>query len=330
MKVAPLLVLFLLGEPGLSSARPGGAAARVYRYHPRLRPPSSLESIYQHLTPGKDAFPAEKETQELAARLNELGAILREHPGRVQDATDLLLAPEFKGGRLVPASEVSLGNSARLEIFRASAMPADLVRDRASFRGELLALIDEFQAIRVAELLITAIDVPREPDPLVRTVVRFDIVGPGKKAWRAERLGQWQMRWRRGADGVWRVAEWIALDHLRSHASDPVFTEVTEAAFGANPSFRRQLVPASITGPRPSTRSSRRGAWATTGCRWATSTATAWRTSTSPSPKACPTGSSATRATAPSRTRPRPRASRSSTAPRRRSSRTWTTMATRT
>jgi Tfp pilus assembly protein PilF/peroxiredoxin len=241
-RVALFLALFLVGEP---TGAPAGAPAssKAYRYHPGFRPPSSLESIYQHLTPGRDAFPAENEAQELAARLNELGAILREHPGRVQEATDLLLAPEFKGGRLVPAAEVSLGNSPHLEIFRAATMSADLVRDRSSFRGELLALVDEFQAIRVAEFLITAIDVPQEQDPLVRTVVRFDIVGPGKKAWRAERLGQWQMRWRRGADGVWRVMEWVTLDQLRSHASDPVFTEVTEAALGRNPSFRRQLVP---------------------------------------------------------------------------------------
>ena len=251
--MALFLALFLACEPGLSSVRGGVAAAeapptaatpvasKTYRYHPRFRPPSSLELIYQHLTPGKDAFPAEKEAQELAARLSELGAILRENPGRAQDATDLLLAPEFKGGRLVPAAEVSLGNSPRLEIFRAAPMPAELVRDRGSFRGELTALVEEFQAIRVAEFLITAIDVRPEQD--VRTVVRFDIVGPGKKAWRAERLGHWQMRWRRGSDGVWRVVEWIALDHLRSRASDPAFTEVTEAALGQSPSFHRQLVP---------------------------------------------------------------------------------------
>ena len=212
----PLILLFLVCEPGLSSARPGVAAAEAYRYHPKLRPPPSLESIYQHMAPGKDAFPAEKEAGELAARLEELGANLRDSPGRVPQATESLLAPEFKGGRLAPATEVSLGSSPHLEIFRAAAMPADLVKDRASFPGELLALVDEFQAIRVAEFLITAIDVPQQQDPLVRTVVRFDIVGTGKKSWRAERLGQWQMRWRRGADGVWRVVEWITLDQLRS------------------------------------------------------------------------------------------------------------------
>src|SRR6266568_6413315 len=101
-RVALFLALFLVCESGFFSARPSVAAAETYCYHPKLRPPPSLESIYQHMTPGKDAFPAEREAVELAARLDELGAILRESPGRVAQATDSLLASEFKGGRLAP------------------------------------------------------------------------------------------------------------------------------------------------------------------------------------------------------------------------------------
>jgi Flp pilus assembly protein TadD/peroxiredoxin len=229
--------------PPTAAATATRASGKTYRYHPKFHPASSLESTFKQLSPGTDSFPAEKEAQELAERLQELGAILREHPGRARDAADLLLGPEFKGGRLVPTAEVSLGNSPHLEVFRASTMPADLVRDRGSFPGELAALVDEFRAIRVAEFLITAIEVQQEQEPLVRTVVRFDIVGTGKKSWRAERLGHWQMRWRRGSDGSWRVVEWIALDTLRSVATDPVFDDVTDAAFGRNPFFQRQLVP---------------------------------------------------------------------------------------
>ena len=36
------------------------------------------------------------------------------------------------------------------------------------------------------------------------------------------------MRWRRGPDDAWRVAEWTALDDLRSRATAPIFSEVTE------------------------------------------------------------------------------------------------------
>src|SRR5207245_7227137 len=93
--------------------------------------------------------------------------------------------------------------------------------------------------VTVAEFRITAIDVDREKG-LASTDVRYDIVGPGTKAWRVERSGLWHMRWRHGVDG-WRVVEWTATADLRSSASAPVFTEVTAAALGGNDSFRRQL-----------------------------------------------------------------------------------------
>src|SRR5262249_60017522 len=36
-------------------------------------------------------------------------------------------------------------------------------------------------------------------------------------------------------------AAWTSVDDLHSRAAAPVFSEVTEAALGANPSFQRQL-----------------------------------------------------------------------------------------
>ena len=78
-------------------------ASGTYRYHPKYQVPPSLESVLRQLTPGQDAFPAEKEAAELGQRLGELSALLRAHAGLVPGATDGLLAPDFKGGRLTPA-----------------------------------------------------------------------------------------------------------------------------------------------------------------------------------------------------------------------------------
>ena len=230
----------LIGRGGVALA---AEPSKTYRYRPKYRVPPSLESVLLHLAPGHDAFPAEKEAEELGGRLRELGAILRATPGRVPEAADALLAPDFKGGRLTPDAETAVGSSPWLEIFRAKAMTPDLVRDRASFRQELTALVGEFESLPVAEFLITGIDEEGAPEPLVRTVVRYDIAGTARGGGRAERLGRWQMRWRRGPDGAWRVTEWVALEHQRSRASAPVFTEVTQAALAGNSSFRQQLVP---------------------------------------------------------------------------------------
>ena len=219
------------------------ASGGPFRYRPKSRVPPSLESVFEHLVPGRDAFPEEKEAEEIAGRLTELSARLREPPGRRLEAADRLLAPEFRGAHLIPRDEVATDESSKLDIFRARTMPSALVLDRVAFRKELSDLVAGFASIRTAEFLITHIDVERGGDPRVGTIVRFDVTGAANEGWRAERIGHWQMRWRRGPDGAWYITEWTALDHLRSRASSPVFTEVTERAFGENVSFRRQLVP---------------------------------------------------------------------------------------
>jgi tetratricopeptide (TPR) repeat protein len=209
------------------------------RYRPKLRTPEALEPFLPHLSPGGDSFPEEKEAEELAARLAELGKALRAGPRRAADVADLVLAPTFRGGRLQPVEEVAVARHPSLQVFRAGSMAADLVLDARSFAEELRKLVEGFREIAVAEFLITAIQVEREKG-LATTDVRYDIVGPGTSAWRVERSGLWRMRWQRGASG-WRVIEWTAATHLRSSAAAPVFAEVSAAALGANESFRRQL-----------------------------------------------------------------------------------------
>jgi Tfp pilus assembly protein PilF/peroxiredoxin len=217
------------------------AAPKTDYYHPKYRVPPSLESVLRHLEPGHDAFPEEKTAEELAGRLGRLSALLREGPAHVAEIAELF-TPDFRGGRLTPSDEVSLGNSPQLEVYRARTMASDARLDRAAFGTEMAALLAGMDVVRVAELLITGIEVEPGANGLVRTAVRFDLAGSAG-AGRAERIGRWQMRWRRGADGVWRVAEWIAREHLRSRAPAPIFDEVTQVAFGNNDSFRRQLVP---------------------------------------------------------------------------------------
>jgi tetratricopeptide (TPR) repeat protein len=246
--VLSLLAIVLLAfaqasTPWARAAAPAPTVSHPDRYRTKLRPPASLESILKQLTPGGDAFPEEKEAAELAGRLAELTALLRARPGAAAEAADLLLGPTFKGGRLVPAKEVSAGSSPRLEIFRGEGLGSDLTYDRTAFKEQLAGLVDGLDTIETAEFLITGITVGKVPGAGVRTSVRYDIVGSGKGAWRAERLGHWQMLWRREADGRFAVAEWTALDDEKSRATDPVFNEVTEPAFGRIPAFRGQLVP---------------------------------------------------------------------------------------
>ena len=132
-------------------------------------------------------------------------------------------------------------------------MPKEATLDRAGFRRSLAAFLDGFESIQTAEFLITAIDVPREAPARARTIVRFDLVGASGRG-RAERIGQWQMRWQRAVDDTWRVTEWTALDDLRSRAAAPIFSEATGHGVRRGRAFRRNnSCRGSTTGRRTST-----------------------------------------------------------------------------
>jgi len=215
-----LSVLALVGSlAGAGRGEKAPSAEPPFSYRPKLRVGESLEPFLRHLTPGGDAFPEEKEAEELAACLAQLGARLRENPGRVAEVADFLLAPGFRGGRLLPPEEVAVATHPSLRIFRARTMPQDLGLDARSFADELRTLLEDFREVAVAEFLITSLDLKRDKG-VATTDVRFDMVGPGKQAWRAERLGRWRLQWRRDA-ASWRVTEWTATEHLRSSASAP-------------------------------------------------------------------------------------------------------------
>ena len=241
-----LVGLFLLafvaaavGWPQRPERQDARSAEAPFYYRPKLRVSETLEPFLRHLAPGHDSFPEEKEAEELAARLGELGAKLRQGP-RGTDAVGFLLAPGFKGARLTPVEEVAILKSPALQVFRSKAMDGALARDARAFRQEFPAWTADFETVEVAELLITAIDVDRAKGR-ARTEVRYDIVGRGRQSWRAECVGRWSMSWLRDADGAWRVLEWTAAEHQHSRASAPVFSEVTTTAFGGTDSFRRQL-----------------------------------------------------------------------------------------
>ena len=231
--------------PGELGSQPRDAAhpPKTYRYHPTQRVPPSLEALQKQLVPGNDAFPDEKEAEEIGRSLAEFGTVLKQRVDRAAIGADALLAQSFKGAALTSQDEQSIESGSHLQILRSQSLSTDLTRDRASFKKDLAALLDDFASLETAEFLVTALQVTRHAAPSAQTTIRFDLVGPAKTGGRAERVGHWRLGWRKASDGAWQVSEWSALAYVRSRAPAPVFTDVTDAILGRNTSAARQLVP---------------------------------------------------------------------------------------
>jgi len=206
-------------------------------YRPQLAVPETIQPFLKHVEPGSDAFPLERQAQEIQARLRELGDALRTRPVRVDDIAGRLLAPGFRGGQLIVDDIASRGNEPfAVNRSAAPAQPPSL--DARAFPGELAKLVADLREVTAAEFLVTAIDA--ESSDALRTTVRYEIVGAGETAWRIQRLGEWQIRWKTtGAE--WRAAEWSASANTTSVARQPVFSEMTDAALGGTESFQQQL-----------------------------------------------------------------------------------------
>ena len=182
-------------------------------YKAKLRPPASLAAILQQVEPGGDAFPEERVAAELEGRLRELGRILR--AGGARDATPLLAA-DFRGARLRPLEVTPVARGA-LEVARSRAMSQELALDRAGFARELQALVAGMDEVRVAEFLITRIEVVRRRPGAYAGALRRRGRKPGGLPDRARRPLADRLAARRSA----RVApvSWQALDQQQSRAA---------------------------------------------------------------------------------------------------------------
>ena len=228
-----LVAIFLIATAGS-----GVGTQEPAVYQPKLAVPEVLEPFLKYVEPGNDAFPTEREATALEARLGELGGALRANPRRAADAVRPLLAPDFRGARLRPPDGAATAAKTPLDVRRATVLPDELSLDARSFPAELGRFLEDLREITAAEFLISAIDTPAPA--LLRTDVRYDIVGSGPAAWRMEHVGVWRMTWRRDGS-LWRIVEWTPASHVTSRAAAPVFREITQAAVGSNESFRRQL-----------------------------------------------------------------------------------------
>ena len=167
-RVAALLALLAL--PVIAAAAGDGrverpaAPGQPYVYQPTLAVSPSLQPFIDDITPGNDLFPDERIAGELIEQLSRLREKLEGGSDRAR-AADPLLAPSFKGGRLWPADATVVSAQGPLVIHRANAVKGGATLDARGFGRELARLLEDFRTVRVAEFLLTTLDLQAQDGP---------------------------------------------------------------------------------------------------------------------------------------------------------------------
>ncbi|HTU99040.1 MAG TPA: FG-GAP-like repeat-containing protein [Luteitalea sp.] len=203
-------------------------------YQPTLAPAEGLEPFFAQLEAGHDAFPRERDAQEIESRLAALGRWLK------TGGTSALpiVASDFRGVPVARATPAPTdGPLAITRVPETPDTPGTI--DGRAFAADLRRWLGDARSLLVTEFLVTAVS--PGPDAATRhTDVRYDIVATVGKTGREEVVGTWRITWRKDAAG-WNAVAWRDLGHVRSRASTPLFTEVSDDLLGGITSFRQQL-----------------------------------------------------------------------------------------
>lgn len=210
------------------------SAAPDFHLHPHYRSQLPLEAMLSKVLPGTDDFVNEKYASEVEAILRGWSAALCDSP-RSMEAIAKSLANGFSGTPL-SAGQLKEVRTGTIDVWNCSFPKSPVSRD--VFLQKLGEWLKEFSHIFTTEFQITSIDAAL---PRVQTRIRYELVGTGKNFWREERTGHWDLGWQRSASEDFQLVSWTALDEARSRSANPVFADITAAAFGANASYGDQL-----------------------------------------------------------------------------------------
>jgi len=225
-----------LAAPGFESA----GAASESQPQGRREWTSLNQAINRFLTRAH-RFPSERMNDLLAEPLARLESILL----AAGQGIEALLSTDFLGASPVPARETHLREDSAFKIRRSDwpeNQPAQL--PRADFAATLGRFLSPHAPLRLADLACLAISGSPDDHPTnVRTRLRFELGGAStpdsRTRWQA--TGEWEIEWAQSAAG-WKVTSWRPLEMTTAEGPAVVFTDVTEAAFEKDPSYRSHLL----------------------------------------------------------------------------------------
>ena len=103
--------------------------------------------------------------------------------------------------------------------------------------------MSSFSKLVTADLQVVEIDAnsAQQPD-LLRTRIRYELVGSGKDFHRQQRVGEWGLEWEQNSSrNGFQLRRWEAFDETQSRSAEPVFADISGQALGATASYTSQL-----------------------------------------------------------------------------------------
>jgi Tfp pilus assembly protein PilF/peroxiredoxin len=214
-----------------------------FHLFPQYREQMPLDRVLLEVRAGLDSFLIERYHDQIAAILADWSSKLVQSPQAVQ-AIGGLFTPDFEGFS-TRSAESRRVRSGALEVHRKKFhSPSGRGSD---FLRELQSDLSVFSNFLIAEFQVTSIEAgPRSasaPMPVVlKTRVRYDLVGSGRDFYREQRVGEWELEWVASTKDEYRIRRWLGFDETRSRAVAPLYAEITQNAFGSNSSYAAQLL----------------------------------------------------------------------------------------
>jgi len=196
-----------------------------YRLNSHYRVQSPLDEVIRKTQAGLDNFLTEKYAEEIQAVLTEWSVALRQYPFDFE-LIGRFLSPLVDGFSPYLSEEQCLRSEPGLQIWRKRFSNHQQYKRELLLR-ELGAFVSPFSKLITAEFKVASIVASAEPPILIRTRVRYDLVGSGSDYYREERVGHWDFEWERSPNGGLRIRKWHASEETRGRAARPIFVDVT-------------------------------------------------------------------------------------------------------
>jgi tetratricopeptide (TPR) repeat protein len=228
-----------------SSPLPGAPQFGGERYIPQYPARSPLEDVLRLVQPGLDQYPTERDAAALESTL-AAWAVSLQAGGTA--GIEALFAPHLQASPFAPTRETRLRDGFGIECFTRTFGPPQPI-SREAFCTSMRAWLGAVAKVQVAEFQVNALDDRGGTPRVLVTSVRYSLTtrkddgGAIKSvgAIREQRVGYWQMHWM-ATDDTWKVTALEASTEVRTVLHGPGFNDVTQAALGADPFYRRQLV----------------------------------------------------------------------------------------